>query len=80
MLLAHTSGLPNSRWFEDDKKITIRFEPGTRFAYSGEGLNLLAMVAETITHEALETIMQREVFDPLKMSRTRDDLAAALRK
>ena len=33
MLLSHTSGLPNWRWFTDEKSLRIYFEPGSRFAY-----------------------------------------------
>lgn len=40
MLLDHTSGFPNWRRFTDDKKLSINFEPGSRFAYSGEGIAL----------------------------------------
>jgi CubicO group peptidase (beta-lactamase class C family) len=36
MLLSHTSGLPNWRRFNDDKKLDIKFDPGTRYSYSGE--------------------------------------------
>lgn len=32
MLLSHTSGFPNWRWFEDDHKLKIHFEPGSRYA------------------------------------------------
>jgi CubicO group peptidase (beta-lactamase class C family) len=70
MLLSHTSGLPNYRGFEDDHKLSIHFEPGTRFAYSGEGLGLLQIVIETVTGEPLEAIMRREVFEPFGMART----------
>jgi CubicO group peptidase (beta-lactamase class C family) len=70
MLLAHTSGLPNYRGFEDDKKLKIHFEPGTRYAYSGEGLNLLAMVIEEVTKEPIETTIQRDVFAPFGMTRS----------
>ena len=41
MLLSHTSGFPNWRWMEDDHKLKIHFEPGSKFAYSGEGIDLL---------------------------------------
>ena len=40
ILLSHTSGFPNWRWLEDDHKLRIHFEPGTRYAYSGEGFEL----------------------------------------
>jgi len=49
MLLDHTSGFPNWRAFEDDHKLHIHFDPGSRFAYSGEGMDLLQLVVETIT-------------------------------
>ena len=70
MLLSHTSGFANWRWFEDDRKLRIHFEPGTRYAYSGEGIGLLQLVVETITKTPLEEVMQQRVFQPLGMSRT----------
>ncbi|RYZ17288.1 MAG: class A beta-lactamase-related serine hydrolase, partial [Chitinophagaceae bacterium] len=41
MCLTHTTGFPNWRWFEPDRKLKFRFDPGTRYAYSGEGIYLL---------------------------------------
>src|SRR5262245_34185872 len=41
MLLDHSSGFPNWRRFTDDGRLSIAFEPGSRFAYSGEGIDLL---------------------------------------
>jgi CubicO group peptidase (beta-lactamase class C family) len=70
MLLSHTSGFANWRWFEDDRKLRIHFEPGTRYAYSGEGISLLQLVVETITKTPLEEVMQQRVFQPLGMGRT----------
>jgi CubicO group peptidase (beta-lactamase class C family) len=70
MLLDHTPGFPNWRWFEDDHKLHIHFEPGSRFAYSGEGIALLQLVAETVTKKRLEDLMQERVFQPLAMTRT----------
>jgi CubicO group peptidase (beta-lactamase class C family) len=70
MLLSHTSGFPNWRAFEDDHKLKIHFEPGSRFAYSGEGIDLLQLVVETVTKNPLEELMQEHVFRPLGMART----------
>jgi CubicO group peptidase (beta-lactamase class C family) len=70
ILLSHTSGFPNWRRFEDDHKLKIHFEPGSRYAYSGEGIDLLQLVVETITKKPLETLMQEHVFQPLRMTRT----------
>ena len=70
MLLSHTSGFPNWRWANDDRKLNINFEPGSRYAYSGEGIDLLQMVVETITKQALEDLMRERVFLPLGMARS----------
>lgn len=70
MLLDHTSGFPNWRRFEDDEKLHIHFEPGSRFAYSGEGIMLLQMIAETVAKKPLDALMRERVFQPLGMSRT----------
>ncbi|HXW89220.1 MAG TPA: serine hydrolase, partial [Terriglobales bacterium] len=70
MLLDHTSGFANWRGYEDDHKLRIHFTPGTRFAYSGEGIVLLQLVVETITQKPLEELMQQQVFRPLGMHRT----------
>lgn len=70
MLLSHTSGLPNWRAFEDDRKLKVHFEPGSSYAYSGEGIDLLQLVVETITKKPLEELMQEHVFQPLGMTRT----------
>jgi len=69
MLLSHTSGFPNWRAFTDGK-LEIHFEPGTRFAYSGEGIALAQLVVEEITHKPLDQLMHERVFDPLGMRDT----------
>ncbi len=70
MCLTHTTGFPNWRWFEADKKLKIKFEPGTSYSYSGEGLYLLQFVIEQITGKDYETISQERVFKPLGMTTT----------
>jgi CubicO group peptidase (beta-lactamase class C family) len=70
MLLDHSSGFPNFRWLNDDHKLNINFVPGSRYAYSGEGMELLQLVVETITNKPLEELMQERVFGPLGMTRT----------
>src|SRR5215831_4233390 len=70
MLLSHTSGFPNLRAFEDDRKLKIHFEPGSRYAYSGEGIELLQLVVETTTRKSLTELIRSQVFEPLGMNRT----------
>ncbi|MFT3826663.1 MAG: serine hydrolase domain-containing protein [Chitinophagaceae bacterium] len=68
MCLEHTTGFPNYRGFEPDGKLVIRFDPGTRFSYSGEGMYLLQFTLEQITGKSYETLAQEEVFQPLGMT------------
>ena len=70
MLLSHSSGFANWRSMEEDRKLRIHFDPGSRYAYSGEGIDLLQLVVETITKKPLEELMQNRVFQPLGMTRT----------
>jgi CubicO group peptidase (beta-lactamase class C family) len=70
MLLDHTSGFPNWRRFTDTKKLSISFAPGSRFAYSGEGIALAQMVVETVTRQSVSELMNERVFRPLGMTRT----------
>jgi CubicO group peptidase (beta-lactamase class C family) len=70
ILLSHTSGFPNWRWFEDDRKLKIHFEPGTRYAYSGEGIDLAQLVVETVTGKSLTALMDENLYRPMEMTRT----------
>ncbi|WP_431241357.1 serine hydrolase domain-containing protein [Flavobacterium sp. P21] len=68
MCLDHTAGFPNWRWFEPDEKLRIKFEPGSRYSYSGEGLTYLQVVIEKITGKPLEELAQERIFKPLGMT------------
>ncbi len=70
MLLAHTSGLFNFAFMEPDKKMHLHFAPGTRFQYSGEGINLVQFVIEQQKGRTLDQLMQEALFTPLGMART----------
>ena len=54
MLLNHTAGFANLRALEPGGKIQIHFAPGTRYAYSGQGIQLLQLVVESATKTPLE--------------------------
>ena len=70
MLLDHTSGFPNWRRFTNDKKLRIYFLPGSRFAYSGEGIALAQLVVESVTGKSVNQLMSERIFQPLGMTRT----------
>lgn len=70
MCLAHTAGFPNWRWFEPDQKLRVKFRPGTRYSYSGEGLVYLQVVLEKMTGKPLEVLMLEKLFRPLGMTRS----------
>ena len=79
ILLDHTPGFPNFRFLNPDGKLDFKFDPGTRYAYSGEGINLLQFVLEEGLGLGVGKEMQRRVFDRFGMARTgmtwRDDFA-----
>jgi CubicO group peptidase (beta-lactamase class C family) len=64
--LSHTTGFPNNR----RSKLEFFFKPGTRYAYSGEGIGLLQFVVEQVTNKGLEELAVERVFKPLGMNRT----------
>src|SRR5579862_1162639 len=70
MLLDHTSGFPNLRALTDDHKLNINFIPGSRYAYSGEGIELAQLVVETVSKKPLNDLMRSRLFMPAKMMRT----------
>ncbi|HSB91621.1 MAG TPA: serine hydrolase domain-containing protein [Flavitalea sp.] len=70
MCLDHTSGFPNWRWDEPDQKLRVKFTPGSKYSYSGEGLVYLQVVLEHLLGRTLEELMQEKIFRPLMMSRS----------
>ena len=65
-VLTHRTGFPN--WRPDDRSLEIRFTPGERFSYSGEGFVYLQRAVAKITGVPLEDWMRKTVFDPLGMN------------
>jgi CubicO group peptidase (beta-lactamase class C family) len=70
MLLSHQAGLPNWRWFSDSGKLTIIFEPGSRYADSGEGFQIAQLVLERGLGADVNQLMEERVFDRFDMHRT----------
>jgi CubicO group peptidase (beta-lactamase class C family) len=66
IVLSHGTGLPN--W--GGEKLTLRFDPGTEYGYSGEGFVFLQKVVERVTGRSLDELARREVFEPLGMTRS----------
>lgn len=66
IVLSHGTGLPN--W--GGEKLTLRFDPGTDYGYSGEGFVFLQKTVERVTGRSLDELARREVFQPLGMTRS----------
>jgi CubicO group peptidase (beta-lactamase class C family) len=68
MCLSHTTGFPNWRWDNPDQKLSIKYTPGSRYSYSGEGLVYLQVVMEYMFDKTLEQMMEEKIFKPLGMN------------
>ena len=76
-LLTHTSGLgeypvtqPHWTLSEFVKVLArqpLRFQPGTRWAYSTAGIDTLGRIVEVVSGESFAAFMQERLFDPLGM-------------
>ena len=73
MVLSHTTGFPNWRFFNENGKLDIKFAPGTQFQYSGEGYEYLANVIAhlmKVKKNDLQELFNEEVAKPLGMDKT----------
>ncbi len=70
MVLSHTTGFPNWRSNRKGDTLNIKFQPGLKFSYSGEGFVYLQKVIEKIMDSDLNSIASSFVFVPLKMNRS----------
>ncbi len=70
MLLTHSAGFSNFYWTNPGEKLVIHFDPGSRYAYSGDGMILLQFVLEKGLGLDLGKEMQRRVFDRFGMKNT----------
>lgn len=66
-VLSQQSGFDNWRWMNDSGKLTFNFEPGTRFNYSGEGMEYLRVAIEHKFHKSLPQLADSLIFNPLHM-------------
>ncbi len=82
ILLSHTSGFGNFGFLEPDSKLRFHRDPGSRYGYSGEGINLAQFVLETGLGLNVGAEMQARLFDRFGMLGTsmvwRDDFAGNL--
>lgn len=70
ILLSHSPGFANFGFLEPDGRLRFHFEPGARYAYSGDGFILLQFVLERGLGLDLGKEMQRRVFDRFGMRNT----------
>lgn len=70
ILLTHSAGFANFGFLEPDGRLRFHFEPGSRYAYSGDGIILLQFAMERGLGLDLGAEMQRRVFDRFGMRNT----------
>jgi CubicO group peptidase (beta-lactamase class C family) len=70
ILLSHSAGFANFGFLEPDGRLRVHFQPGSRYAYSGDGLILLQFVLERGLGLDVGAEMQARVFDRFGMRDT----------
>jgi CubicO group peptidase (beta-lactamase class C family) len=65
--LTHSTGLRNWRFRRDDK-LTVDFQPGSRFSYSGEGIIWVERAIEAVTGRPFAQHVHDAIFTPFKMT------------
>lgn len=85
MILTHRSGLlnwegdvPSQEWRATP--LTLQFEPGTDYMYSGEGFYFLQETLEHITGKSFQDIVEQEVIIPLGLNNSHIAWADSLEK
>lgn len=69
-VLTHRTGFPNWRWMNADQKLDLKFTPGEKYSYSGEGFEYLKLVIQKITGKKVEQVLQEEVIQPMGLYHT----------
>jgi CubicO group peptidase (beta-lactamase class C family) len=79
-VLTHTSGIgelskrdPHLTLAETSKltgQLPLRFQPGTRWAYSTTGIDIMGRVVEVVSGMPYDAFLQKRLFDPLGMKNT----------
>lgn len=70
-VLRHQTGFKNWRYLHPSGKLTIEFEPGTKFGYSGEGLEYLRKSLEKKFGKSLSQLADSLIFNPIGMPDSR---------
>lgn len=71
IILSHQTGFPNWRWMDENKKLNFQFEPGTKYQYSGEGMEYLRKALEKKFNKSLQQLANELIFQPLEMTDTK---------
>jgi CubicO group peptidase (beta-lactamase class C family) len=73
MTMTHSSGLPNWRTggWRSGSPLSLAFEPGTKFRYSGEGFLMLQRAVEKHFESDLDTLSLERLIKPLELTNTR---------
>lgn len=71
IILSHQTGFSNWRFMNKSGKLEFQFKPGTKYQYSGEGLEYLRKALENKFHKTLNQLATELIFEPLKMTDTK---------
>ncbi|MEO1335049.1 MAG: serine hydrolase domain-containing protein, partial [Myxococcota bacterium] len=67
LLMSHQAGLLNWAYNYDDNRLAFVHAPGSRFSYSGAGVELAALYAQARMGEDFEALARKHVWQPAKI-------------
>lgn len=67
IILSHQTGFPNWR---RNQKLSFAFDPGTKYQYSGEGVEYLKRAIERKMRKPMPELAKSLIFEPAKMTST----------
>ncbi len=68
MILRRTVPMPDSSLLDYIEKLSLEFEPGTKFSYSNSGYIILGAVIERVSGQSYEAFLHHEILKPAGMN------------
>jgi D-alanyl-D-alanine carboxypeptidase len=77
-LLGHTAGIPDFIGYDEMKRRSLEFEPGSRINYSNNGYGILGHLIERVSGQTWDGYLREHILAPLGMKNSGYDVGGEL--